>query len=198
MEFPVEVRYFMGPIPIALVDARGSAIGYADCASGFPQYWTVYADEAKTTPIYKLSSDNVNSFSVEWRFERPDKTPLGSIERFGRRSVWRAYYDVRVGDGLTFTVQEANPFVKLANFFVSTAPFMQVLTGGILNPTYRLSRPGGAPGLRIRKTGPTTIDATWSTARIFTIDRDGDMSDAEQEVALLSLMVVAMNEGTRG
>lgn len=197
MEFPVEVRYFMGPIPIALVDARGSPIGYAESASGFPQHWTVYADEGKTTPIYKLTSNNVNSFSVEWRFTAPGNAPLCSVKRFGGRSIWRAYYEVKIGEQLAFKVQEGNPFVKVANFFVSTVPFMELVTGKVLNPTFALERMDGSPVMTLRRTGPA-LDTTWAWGREFKIDKPGVVSEREQEVALLALMIVVMNEKSRG
>lgn len=197
MEFPVEIKCWMGPIPFTLTDAGGRDIGCADSESGFPQRMTVYADATRTTPIYKLSSGNVNSFSVEWRFANPQGAELGSVKRFGGRSVWRAYYEVQVGETSTFTVQEANPFVKIANFMVGGVPFMQLFSGAILNPTYRLTRRSGAPALRLRKTGPGP-EVTWHPGRIFTIEQDGDLSESEQEVALLALMIVAKNEGSRG
>lgn len=197
MEFPVEIKCWMGPIPFTLTDAGGRDIGCADSESGFPQRMTVYADTSRTAPIYKLSSDNINSLSVEWRFANAQGTPLGSVKRFGRRSVWRAYYEVQVAETPTFTVRETNPFVKIANFFVGTVPFMQLFTGAILNPTYRVARLSGAPVLRLRKAGPGP-EVSWRLGRIFTIERDGELADSEQEVALLALMIVAKNEGTRG
>ena len=197
MEFPVEIKCWMGPIPVALVDAGGLDIGCADSQSGFPQNMTVYSDQTRTTPIYKLSTDNLNSFSVEWRFATPQSAHLGSVKRFGRRSVWRAYYEVSVGDVLTFKVQEVNPLVKVANFIVGIVPFMELFTGKILNPTYRLARLNSSRAMRMRKSGPGP-DVSWNLGRIFSIEKDGDLSQAEQEVAVLSLMIVAMNEGTRG
>lgn len=197
MEFPVDIRYRMGPIPIALVDAHGSPFGYAESASGFPQHWTVYADETKTTPIYKLTSDNINSFSVEFRFATPQGEPLGSVKRFGGRSVWRAYYEIKIGDDLAFKVREGNPFVKVANFFVSTVPFMELVTGKVLNPAFVLGRLDGVPVMTLRRTGPA-LDTTWAWGREFTVDKVGTVSEREQEVALLALTIVAMNENTRG
>lgn len=197
MEFPIEVRYLMGPIPFALVDARGAPIGYAESQSGYPQFTTVYADEAKTTPIYKLTSDNINSFSVEHRFAAPDGKLLGSVKRFGRRSVWRAYYEVKVGDGLAFKVREVNPFVKIANFFVSTVPLMQLVTGKVLNPTYRLERLDGTAVMTMKRTGPA-MDTSWTWGRVFSISKAGAVSEQEQEVALLAMMIVVGCENTRG
>lgn len=198
MEFPVEVRYRMGPIPLALFDAHASPIGYADKAPGFPQHMTVYADEAKTTPIYKLASDNVNSFSVEFRFATPQGKPLGSVKRFGKRSVWRAFYEVRVGETTAFAVEEVNPFVKVANFVVGMLPFMNFFTGSVLNPTFRLARSDGAEVMLLKKTGPGLDDPTWAPGRQFSIAKVGAITDAEQEVALLALMIVVTHESTRG
>ena len=102
-----------------------------------------------------------------------------------------------VGDVLTFKVQEVNPLVKVANFIVGIVPFMELFTGKILNPTYRLARLNSSRAMRMRKSGPGP-DVSWNLGRIFSIEKDGDLSQAEQEVAVLSLMIVAMNEGTRG
>jgi len=90
-----------------------------------------------------------------------------------------------------FALREENPWVKVADGLLGEIPLLGVLSGYLLNPAYLATRPDGTAVLRVRKR-PALWEGRYEVTRL------ADLTDAEQEIALLSLLMLVLLERTRG
>src|SRR5687768_437761 len=59
---------------------------------------TIFADEGQSIPLYHIKADRVIDFNARYNITAPDGRELGSVRRRGRRSLWRANYEVARGE----------------------------------------------------------------------------------------------------
>lgn len=194
MQFPLQIVFkILALSPQMYVsDAAGNAVGYVrQKLMAFKESVTVFTDETQSTPIYTINADRVIDFTANYHFADAAGNPLGHVRREGVRSLWKAHYVISVGDQPTFEVNEQSALVRLADNLVSELPFVGVLTGYFLNPTFLVSRIGGPEALRMVKR-PALLETH------FEISRAGVISPQEQACALLGLMMIILLERSRG
>lgn len=194
MEFPISIAFkILTLVPQMYVrDARGTEIGYVrQKLLAFRERVTIYSDETQARPIYAIEADRIIDFNAVYHFSDPSGRRLGDVRREGMRSLWRAHYVISVGDRPTFEVNEESAWVRLADNLVSDIPFVGAFTGLFLNPTYIVSRIGGAEALRMVKR-PALLETD------FNIAQTGPISPDEQVSALLGLMMIILLERSRG
>ena len=107
------------------------------------------------------------------------------------RSLWRARYDVVQQGQAVFSIREANPWVKVADGLLGEIPVLGLLSGYLFHPAYELARADGAVVMQLQKY------AAFLEGR-FSINMPVALSEAEQELALLSLLMVVLLERRRG
>jgi hypothetical protein len=107
------------------------------------------------------------------------------------RSLWKAHYDVLRGGAPAFVMREENAWVKVADGLVGEIPLVGFLGGYLFNPAYLVERPGGGAVLRVRKR-----PALWEGR--YEITPLGELSDTDQELALLAVLMLVLLERTRG
>lgn len=161
-----------------------------DVVGNSPYKFVVHADDAERSPYYAIERDRTEG-STEYRFATSNGVPLGTMKRSGGRSVWQAHYQIRLGGEPRLDVTEEKPIVKLLDFIVGMVPLVGKFSDYFLNPTYLVTRLDGAPALRLRK-GRSAYDM------LFTIERLSELTAAEQEIAMLSLVMVIFRERSRG
>ena len=81
--------------------------------------------------------------------------------------------------------------MRLFDNLVGQIPFVGLLTGYIFNPTYIVTRIGGGEMLRMIKR-PSLLESR------FTIEQKGSLDPAEQQGAMLALMMIVLLEKSRG
>lgn len=191
MDFPltVEFQWANSTWGIRITGRDNRLCGVVAFEWGLPRA-TVYADEAGTTPIYKIKETPEKS--TDWIVSTPTGEKLGAVRRSTWRSIWEAHYVIEVGDKPAFEVIERATFTKVLNFLVGFLPLLDKFDGYFLNPSYRITRIGGDEEvLRLAKERSLH-------SMLFSIDLLGPLSAREREVALLSLLMVANRERTRG
>jgi hypothetical protein len=177
---------------ISITDASGRLLLYVrQKAFKLKEAVTVYADVERTQALYTIAADRVLDFSAQYHVSTAAGEPVGVVQRKGMRSLWKAHYQVSRGGAPMFELHEENPWVKVADGLLGEIPILGFLTGYLLNPAYLATRPDGTDVLRVRKR-----PALWEGR--YEITRLGELSDAEQEIALLSLVMLILLERTRG
>jgi uncharacterized protein YxjI len=113
---------------------------------------TVFADDKKTIPLYRMVADRVIGFRAAHRITRlSDNAVIGSVKAAGLRSLWRTQYDVTgPNDNVVFTIREENPWIKLLDSLVDELPFGFIFQA-FINPRYLLTDETGAVRYRITK-----------------------------------------------
>ena len=194
MRFPVQIAFKVLALApqMYVTDADGRSLGYVrQKLLRLVEDVTIFADDTQQKEIYSIKADRVIDFSANYHFADAQGRPIGSVARHGVRSLWRAHYVVNVGDEPRLEVSEERPFIRLLDGLIGEIPFVGMLTGLFLNPSYLVSRSGGGEVMRITKRR-----ALFETD--FRIDKLGDTDDKEQECALLAAMMIMLLERSRG
>lgn len=153
---------------------------------------TVFADEQRQQPLYQIKADRVIDFSARYDFTDMNGVKIGAVKRHGLKSLWKARYDVYDDrDNVTFTIQEKNPWVKIADSVFQDIPIVGMLSGFVFNPSYLVLRADGAVVMRLGK-----IPAFFS--RLFTVKMLDKVSDREEKQILLGLAMMLLLEKDRG
>lgn len=179
---------------LAVTDAGGNLLLYVrQKLFAFKERVTVFADREQQRPLYTISADRVLDFSAQYTFRNMQGMELGAIRRKGMRSFWRANYEVVREGRVVMTIQEENPWAKVADGLLGEIPVLGLLTGLLFHPAYRVERAGGGGVMRIEK------EAALLEGR-FRIEAmaGGAAHAAEEGLIVLSLLMLVLLERRRG
>ena len=154
----------------------------------------IYADQQLTTPLYEIKADRIIDFSARYNFTDAQGAELGGIKQHGLKSLWQARYDMfdrSTAQIPMMTMQEENPWIKVADSLFSEIPFVGMFTGYFFNPSYSLTRPGGSIVIRLSKI-PGFL------SRHFTIQQVDRLDEREEVQAILSVLMMIFLERNRG
>lgn len=195
MEFPLDLRFKLIAIAsqIAVTDARGSLVAYVrQKAFKLKEAVTVYSDREQQRPLYRIDADRILDISARYRIEDMQGTELGVLHRHGMRSFWRAHYEIQRGGQPLLAIREESVWVRALDGIVGQVPIVGLLTGYILHPAYRVTRVGdGAPALRAVKR-PALFEG------VYRIERLAALSDDDERLAVLSILMMLLLERRRG
>lgn len=194
MRFPLELRFKVPAISPQIVvrDASDELIFYVkQKAFKLKESITVFADEAQNSPRYRIASDRIIDISTNYHIEDQHGRPVGTVRRRGMRSIWKAHYEVGRPDGPAFEIQEENPWIKVLDGLVGELPFVGIVTGYFLNPSYIVSRPGGGELLRVVKR-PALFEGRYRVEQLAPLD------DAVTELAVIGVLMMVLLERYRG
>jgi uncharacterized protein YxjI len=195
LAYPLDLRFKLIAIAsqIYVRDATGSLRYYVrQKAFKLKEAVTVFADEAQRTPLYRIAADRVLDISARYTITSEAGRTLGALQRRGMRSIWRAHYEIQREGELAFVVTEENPWVKLIDGFVGEIPIVGMFTGYLLHPAYAVTRAaGGTRVLRIVKQ-PAFFEGRYRVEQV------APMEDQEEELAVLSLLMMVLLERARG
>ncbi|MDJ0796390.1 MAG: hypothetical protein QNJ51_06065 [Calothrix sp. MO_167.B12] len=194
MQYPLELTFKLWALApqISVLDAQGSLKFYVrQKLFKLKELITVFADVERNTPLYYIRADRIIDFSARYDFTDANNTVIGAVKRRGLRSLWRARYDIFDGDDVMMTIQEKNPWIKVADALFAQIPFVSIFTGYVFNPVYLVIRPDGTVVMRLEKI-PSFL------SRKFTIKAMNQLSEREEKQVLLSLMMMLLLERSRG
>ena len=79
---------------------------------------TIFADREQTQPLYSIDADRVIDFSARYRFKNRDGIEIGSVKRNGRRSIWKARYDIfDTNEQPLMRIEEEDAWVKVMDAY---------------------------------------------------------------------------------
>jgi hypothetical protein len=195
MNFPLELRFKIVAFAsqIAVRDAAGSLLCYVkQKAFKLKEAVTIFGDEAQTRPLYRIGADRVIDIAAEYRIDDIDGRPLGVVKRRGMRSFWRAHYDVSRDGQPVLSIQEENPWVKVADGLLTQIPLVGMLSGYVFNPAYLVTHVAtGTTALRVVKR-PAFLEGRYR------VDAQARMGDEDERLGLLSILMVLLLERQRG
>ncbi len=154
MTFPLDVRFkILTLVPqLYITDAGERPIAYVRKKFwAFKEDVTVFNDDTMSTPRFRINADRVIDFRASYRLSDTAGQMLGVVRRKGARSLWRATYEILVGDTHTFTVTEQSVLVRFIDLLLGEIPVIGLLTGYFLNPAYVLTREGGGEAVLMTK-----------------------------------------------
>jgi uncharacterized protein YxjI len=152
---------------------------------------SVFSDSSKNEVLFTIKADRVMDFGARYHFTDGQGKPLGSVQRQGMRSIWRAQYDILDNANASLKIREENPWIKVADGVLGAIPLGEFFTGFLFHPAYLVSRPDGTPLVRIQK------KSAFLESR-FSVERIAPMEKLEEQRVLLSLIMLVLLERQRG
>lgn len=156
MNYPLHITFKVLALAhqLSITDATGNLIFYVkQKAFKLKDSVTVFADAEQTRPLFAINADRVLDFSASFHFTDMSGRSLGSVKRQGRKSLWKAHYEIFDGQQPypTLLIKEENPWSKVFDAMFSEIPLVGIFTGYVFNPSYLVSRPDGMPVMRLKK-----------------------------------------------
>lgn len=196
MNYPLQINFKILAIAqqLSLTEATGNLIFYVkQKAFKLKEAVTIFADEAMTRPWFMINADRVIDFRANYTFTDMTGRPFGSMRRLGKKSIWKATYEIF--DGFqphpVAIFREENPWAKVFDTLFSEIPIIGIFTGYVFHPSYLISRPDGMPFLRLKKQSSFV-------GRKFTIDKLAHLDQTEELRLLLATMMIVLRERARG
>jgi hypothetical protein len=152
---------------------------------------TVYADEQQTRPLYHMNADRVFDFRARYNFTDAAGNYLGSVRRQGARSIWRARFDVEFNEQVVATIQEEDPWIKVADRIFSDLPIIGLFSGYVFNPKYAVVTPDGRTVMRLVKE-PAFMEGK------FRIEETVNIPPNEELRIVLAMLMMMLVERSRG
>jgi len=173
---------------VRITDASGQLVLYVkQKALALREDVRIFADEAQTRQLYQLNANKIIDFSATYNIAVPGGGLVGSVKRQGMRSIWKASYGIQdAGGSEVGVIHEENPWLKVADAFLSEIPFL----GMLINPGYLVDLRG--QNVLYLKKQPAVFEGR------FTIDKRGSFTDAEEGLLLSSVIMAMMLERSRG
>ena len=194
MNFPLELNFkkvALNP-QVKVTDASGQVVLYTkQKAFKLKDAVTIFADAEQTRPLYTINADRVLDFNAKFNIADTAGNGIGAVARKGRKSIWRAEYEVLNGGGPSMTIREENGWTKVGDALFGEIPLLGIFSGYVFNPSYLLTNASGAPLMRLSKQ-PAFMEGK------FRVEKLGVMSDAEETRAVLSFLMMVLLERRRG
>ena len=194
MQYPLSLTFKLFALSpqISVVDAAGNLQMYVkQKAFKLKEQVTVFADEQQTRPLYQLQADRVIDFRARYHFTDPQGNYIGSVKRQGARSLWRARYDIEVNGQVMLTIQEENPWIKVADAVFSDLPIVGMFAGYVFNPAYSVTAPDGTVLMRLVKE-PAFMQGK------FRVEEIVDLPEHDEVRIVLALLMMLLLERRRG
>lgn len=153
----------------------------------------IYSDPSKAKLVYGLKADRVIDFSPQLTLQGVDGSVLGSVKRHGAKSIWKATYDISMGENKTYKVREANPWVKMADAIFGSIPFIGMFSGYLFQPVYRITDQSEQEVASIQKL-PAFLEGKYQLNSLSL----ENLSEPEQEIIVALMMTVVLFERLRG
>jgi hypothetical protein len=156
---------------------------------------TVFADEAKTIPVFKMIADRIIGFRAVHHITRvSDNARIGNVKAQGFRSWWAARYEITdSNDKLAFNFKEENPFITFLDYFLESIELIGWLLAYFVNPTFVLIDEKGVQRYRILKKR-SFIERRFYIEQI----APDDDADLDERLVALALIQIVMLERRRG
>lgn len=195
MNFPVDFTFKLLALAsqIYIKDANGNLMGYVkQKLLKLKEDINVFSDESQTNILFNIKADRVIDFSANYNFTTNNGQFLGSIKRQGMRSIWKANYIITDASGnQVMQIHEESAWIKVADSLVGEVPILGMFTGYLFNPAYIVSKMDNSPVLRLQKQ-PAFFESK------FQLSAQGQMSESEETLVLLSTLTMVLLERARG
>ena len=202
MTYPLQFSFKIIAIApqVRVTDAEGRPVLFVhQKAFKLKEAVTVYRDESKETALYTIAADRVLDFNAVYRIRDGLGREVGALARRGRRSIWRARYDVLDPEGRSvYRVHEDSAAVKVLDALVQQVPVVGAFAGYFLNPSYTVEADDpatpeqeGEPVMRLAKE-PALFEGR------FSLDWIADLATDQEELVVVALIMMLLRERTRG
>jgi uncharacterized protein YxjI len=194
MNYPLTLSFKVVALApqLSVTDANGNLLAYIkQKLFKLREDVTVFEDVQKLRPAFNMKADKIIDWSPRYSFVDQLGQAVGSVKRQGKKSLWKAHYDVYEGDAVKMLIREEKPWVKVWDGLLSEVPILGIFSGYMFHPAYSVSSPDGQVILRMVKQSALFEGK-------FKIEKLGQLSADDEKRAFLSLMMMVLMERARG
>jgi hypothetical protein len=188
MNYPLDIRFkTLAMLPqVKVLDAAGQILMYVKEKFALKTAVRVFSDEGQQKQIYNIAADKAMAMNIVYAISAMDGSQLGALKRMGMASMWKANYPILDASGAEIgAIHEENPWLKVLDAALSDVPFV----GMYINPAY-LVDVRGQNVLRIKKQ-PSLTEGK------FSVEKKGDISEADEKLLLPAMVMFIMLERMR-
>jgi uncharacterized protein YxjI len=179
---------------VYVIDSTGAQILYVkQKLFKLKETVNIFSNDSQSQQLYSINADRIIDFSAKYNFTDTQGTNLGAVKRQGMKSLWKASYQIMEGDNEFFTIQEENPWVRIGDAFLSEIPLVGIAAGYILNPTYLVKKTGTDQIVMKLKKMPSFWGKEFEITK-----EDPNLQDREEQIILLSILMMVLLERSRG
>ena len=195
MSYPLTLRFKVLAIArqLSVLGSDGRLLMYAKMkAFKLKESITVFADEGQTKPLYHVEADRIIDFAATYSMSDASGAVLGAIRRQGMRSIWRSRYEILRDGAVVFSVQEENPWAKVADAWFEGIPLIGMLSGYVFHPRYLVSSVESGDVVRVTKQ-PALFESVFGIERL-----PAAIPTADERLLLIGTVVMVLLERRRG
>lgn len=154
----------------------------------------IFRDDSKTNEVFRISADRIIDIGARYSFfDSQTDQPLGSIKQRGLKTIWQAHYDLEDTAGkVTHAITEDNPWVKVGDALFESIPFVGMLSGYVLQPSYTVHDAHEQPVMQLKKE-PAFFESKYSIDLV-----TDDIAPEVEKRVLLGLMMMVQLTRARG
>ena len=196
MQFPLNLRFKLAAISsqIYATDSAGNSVFYVkQKLFKLKENIELFTDSTKTQKLYTVKADRIIDFSPVFTLFDAQDQPIGSVKRMGRKSIWRATYQLSIGPSIQITVSETNPWVKVADSIFSELPIFGMVAGYVFHPKYAITDATTSQQISTLSKEPAFFEGIYSIGPL-----NASYDEKTQQVFAALMMVVVLRERMRG
>ncbi|MCX6366383.1 MAG: hypothetical protein NTX57_06680 [Armatimonadetes bacterium] len=195
MNYPLNISFKLLTFTsqLEVTDGSGATVCYLKRKLSWKEKITIFTDSGQTQPLYYIEGNKVIAVNPIYTFtDARTGAELGSVTCNGWKSLWNIDYQIRPTglDNATLSIDEENPWIKVIDSVVGEIPVLGLATSFLFHPAYLVKR-GDAKVLRLVKK-PSLFESK------FQLEKHTDLSEAEETLALLGLLVMILAAKNRG
>ncbi len=196
IQYPLDLSFklFALATQATVTDSSGRTVLYTkQKLFKFREHVEIWTDKSQGTRLAHIKANQLIDWSARYFSTDAQGGEIGSVGRRGWRSIWKAHYETfNPGDSSPdFSIQEENPWVKVADSILSDIPIIGMASGYFFQPSYLATRTHGQPVMRLTKQ-----PAFWEGR--FKIEKMGELNPREELNLLLSYLMLVILERQRG
>lgn len=194
-DFPITFKFKISTLAndFTAQDAGGSTIAYVrQKMFKFKEAILIYADETKSTLLYKIDADRIIDFNACYSFKDNNENLIGKLGRKGMRSLLKAHYEIFDNQNVhEYSIREENPWAKVGDALLCEVPLLGLFSGYMCNPRYIVQKTDGTLVARLSKQKSFF-------GRTFKLDKLQELEPGDGERMMLALMMMVLLERRRG
>ena len=143
-KYPLQIRFKILTFApqISVTDNGGKEILYIEQkVFALREAVKIYNNGQEKKQLYGIKTQQVIDFGAQYYFYQgtDEIAPTGSIKEEGLQTLFKATYTILdKDDNPEFTITETNPWIKVADYILSLIPYLGMVTGYFLHPTYQV------------------------------------------------------------
>ncbi len=194
--YPLELKFRIGTLAndFTAKDANGHMVAYVrQKIMKLKSEVEIFKDTSKTELLYVIKADKVIGINFNFMIYDAKGQELGRIFRKGMASIFKAHYEVWVGNLHVYTIREKNPWVKVWDALLGELPLLGILSAYLLHPAYRVLRVVNDEEVALVKKKPSFFGRKFSLTK-----SSPHLLPEEEGLLLVACMRMLLLERRRG